>query len=461
MKKASHLAVLAISICLSSCMTSFGINFDLITGGTYEYKVPTRVENAFEGEIGPATNEGKTLAEVRLSQGKHVLPSLGKATVLVLPISFLGSSFGPSFQSDLAHALNGAAKDTQYYESVTSFYQKSSYGKSQLQFEIAPVYFTTHSPESALTSTDTSQGEDKGAYFVQQAYAKYVEGKSEEELARFDADGDGVLDAVMGVYSCRDSKLAQYANDPLQYFGAYTSWVNPDESLLMPMSCYSWLSYDYLYRYADLSSPAVDAHFFIREVGHMYGLERYGKYVGGLDNADGGTLDHNAFSKLILGWAKPIVTKGKGSLNLNASIIDGECLLLPSSASGAMNPFGEYILVEYYSPQGLNARDAGRSYDGSPKGYGRSGVKVYHVDARLEQKEYPVLHLMESGKTNTFEKDGKASDATLFANGYTFDIATFGESFFPKKTTMNNGEGFPYRIHIDSLGAASCRLSVE
>jgi len=63
-------------------------------------------------------------------------------------------------------------------------------------------------------------------------------------------------------------------------------------------------------------SPNIDAHMLVHETGHMLGLEDYYSYsglenpCGGVDMMDLNVGDHDAYSKMVLGWVNPYVVDG-------------------------------------------------------------------------------------------------------------------------------------------------------
>ena len=87
--------------------------------------------------------------DLNKTQSADIVPSTGNVKLLVLPIQFSDYSFSSNFLSDLNIVLNGRESDqtTGYWESLASFYKKSSFGKLNLSFEIAPVFQTTMTAE--------------------------------------------------------------------------------------------------------------------------------------------------------------------------------------------------------------------------------------------------------------------------------------------------------------------------
>lgn len=67
-----------------------------------------------------------SLREVSLSTRADVLPSEGDLELLLLPIEFTDSPFTQQTLKDIEIAVNGTPEETNYWESVSSFYDKLS-----------------------------------------------------------------------------------------------------------------------------------------------------------------------------------------------------------------------------------------------------------------------------------------------------------------------------------------------
>ena len=95
--------------------------------------------------------------------------------------------------------------------------------------------------------------------------------------------------------------------------------------------------------------------------------------------------DHNVWTKTALGWIDPIIVDT--SKNIPAKIHlnpreNGGAIFITNDYSGSA--FDEYLVLELYTPNGLNELDSTTAYNPY---YGKmpqtSGVKLYHVDSRL------------------------------------------------------------------------------
>ncbi len=465
-----------------------------------------------------------TLQDVSYQRGMDLPPSTGEVNVLVLPIEFTNYAFSQSTLDNISLALSG--DDTGYWESVSSFYEKSSYGKLHLNFHMAPVYQTGLTPENAakndyLYNLNDETDKLNGQYYVNKAVDAYEDSTS--PLTDFDQDDDGIIDAVIAVYSCPNYAKRTYTftyssrtykDDSL--FWAYTFWCSNNGNLSSPKAnTYVWLSYDFFE-----AGGKADPHTLIHEYGHAMGLDDYYSSevtfqpTGGIDMMDMNITDHDAYTKCALGWTSPYIIDGDDvTLTIRPSQSSGDCVLIPTSSfNGTL--WDEYMLLELYTPDGLNELDSKTAYmKGYPQGYTVPGIKIYHIDSRLIQcnfssrtgsytstpyvndpnsidldseeifyfvgatncskefnssmvlssnreysSDYSLIHLLEASGTNTFARGKTGTNATLFKAGSSFSLSKYGNSFFPNRSYMNKGDSFPYTITVESVSSDAATI---
>ncbi len=466
-----------------------------------------------------------TLQDVSYQRGMDLPPSTGNVNVLVLPIEFEDYPFSQATLDNVSLALSGS--NTGYWESVASFYEKSSYGKLHLNFHMASSYKTGLISKNAAKNDYiyTQQGSTdqcNGQYYVNKAVEAYDD--STTPLTDFDLDDDGIIDVIVAVYSCPNyvdntyffsysGKI--YKDESL--FWAYTYWCENEGNLSSPKAnTYIWMSYDFFEK-----GGKADPHTLIHEYGHAMGLDDYYSTeetfqpAGGIDMMDMNITDHDAYTKCALGWASPYIIDGDDvTLTIRPSESSGDCVLVPgSSFNGTL--WDEYILLELYTPAGLNELDSKTAYEGGkyPQGYTVPGIKIYHIDSRLIQLNYSsargnytstpyvtnpnsldldgddvcylvgatncskefnssmilssnrdystdfsLIHLIEASGVNSFAKGKHGTNATLFQGGSSFSISKYGRAFFTNQSYMNSGDAFPYTIAVESVSSASATL---
>lgn len=366
------------------------------------------------------STENRTLDNIGIGRGYRYLPSSGNSKILVVPVETTDYQFTQSQLKNIQTAFFGTSEENGW-ESVASFYEKSSYGKLHISGEVTPVI------NAQKTSAEITEAQKKYSknnrqwtdYLLENVVSTLT--KNGYDLSEYDSDGDGYFDAIWMIYSVPYDQESDI-------FWAYTTWV--DDSVSTSTSSgkkpclYAWASYGFInqnYRYNDVRNPYIDSHTYIHETGHRLGLDDYYSYdygetgssgnknydtpIGGLDRMDRNVLDHDAFSKYLLGWTKPrVVTSdyleaNNYSLTLEAFENSGESLLIPIYKDGTRDyngtPFDEYLILEYYTPTNLNKQDSTVQYYSAPKGFTQSGVLCFHVDARIgklvpDSKGYPV-----------------------------------------------------------------------
>lgn len=434
--------------------------------------------------------------DLGLSSNTHYLPSKGEDKILVIPIVIQGyeSQATSALHDSITKAFFGASGDTGW-ESLTSYYQKSSFGQLSFSGTVTDFY------ECGLTAKEI-QGSASGINgtnvnnLVNNAVNWYRK-TSGSSLSEFDTDADGYLDGVWFLYTCpnyqEDSSLGAS-------FWAFTSWAVGASSLNEPgIDTYGWASTDFLF---EGYGEKADAHTLIHETGHMLGLEDYYDYdnqacpMGRIDMMDYNIIDHNAWSKFAFGWVSPYVADKVGTITLRPSATSGDCLLLPTGDGWNGSVFDEYLLLEFYTPENLNYQDAiiGYSARKELRGFSDSGVRIYHVDARLAtasagtkaysdkivtnrttttslahsntasmnllDSSYRLIQELDCSKKRNFAKGLYTADnSSLFETGNTFVPADYAASF-PNRTLANDGSVFPYALSIGSIDKEGIRITV-
>ena len=452
------------------------------------------------------------IEDVYNAQGLPVLPSLGTVKALVVPINFSDQiAFDDNDLKAIDVAFNGEYSDktNSYWESVASYYKKSSYNKLDLSFTICDAI------TSPITSKEFSRresSEDAGGVKVilDYIYDKLTLENNDINLKNYDVNKDGYVDGLWLIYNVDDVYEVYNRNN----FWAYTYWNISDTATpnvnKPQFGVYANCANIFLYQD---SSLGYDAHTLIHETGHMFGLDDYYTYddkinvssLGGLDMMDLNIGDHNAFSKIILGWVDPkIINVKNSSVVLNSFSETGECLLISNSFDDS--PFNEYYLVEFYTNTNLNYLDSthnyGEEFYTTPYNrlYDYEGVKILHVDARLLKyldfneyyinngtikdlpsfpKYYPVYTIATSntasysykyddeGRYNLIEivtpsnqrtygstflgidKEGNEELRGLFLEGESFSSSTQSNFFINNK--LHNGSSFDYKIEVQSI----------
>ncbi|MFA6829892.1 MAG: hypothetical protein WCR67_04245 [Bacilli bacterium] len=423
---------------------------------------------------------------IGLGVGYHYLPSIGDRKILVIPIEFSDDSFTNIEMQRLEYSFFGDSNQTGW-ESVASYYSKASYGKLSLTGEVSPII------NLGMTKAVFKAKCAEDSYYTDAVMAQALKTliNNGEDYADYDTDGDNIIDAVWMVYSASYSNSSESSNP----FWAFTTWAT-DNAIVntttnLKCNLYSWASIDFLleknysitsYQQA-LDTTNADSHTFIHETGHMMGLDDYYSYdygnksssgstnydtpVGGPDMMDFNVGGQNAYSKYFLGWIEPTVitteylsTNGN-TLNLNAleseSDDGNQAFILPIYDGEAEvfngTPFDEYLIIQYYTPDGLNSSDSYEAYENGMKMYTKPGVLVYHVNSRIGK-------IVPGSKTNYWNGEvydslpNKSTDSS-WGRSYLFYYLYSNTRSYCYDENMSDANSSFYRGRLVSLVSAT------
>lgn len=440
--------------------------------------------------------------DVRLSaEYNYDLPSVGDVEILVIPVTFEGYSHIGSeeerevVRNDLAYTFFGESTSTGW-ESVSSYYYKSSYGKLNISGGVSPWFTLDKSPEEL---EKVSAYADPTFYVLRKAIDWYK--NSFDDIDRYDSNNDKVIDAVWLVY---DAPSGYTSND---IWWAFTFWDYQNGYVGIQDNyayTYAWASYDFMYEgeYTNGNDKLGDAHTFIHETGHILGLDDYYDYdsktspVGCLDMMDGNIGDHNSYSKFLMDWADPIFVKGDTSITLRPFESTGDFILINDDWNGSV--MDEYLVVEFYTPTGLNQKDAEEEYPYRPKMFTDKGIRIYHVDSRIGvfdlydgtfenytdsvlngsgrytyfahsntastsvESNYSLIHILDASASNHYYDDAEAyaTNSALYNLGVAFNSTTTHANLFYKNGKFNSNTLVNYSIEITSMNDSECTLNI-
>jgi len=432
------------------------------------------------------------------------MPNKGNVKVLVIPVRFSDTSTycTQDVKDDIGQAFFGTS-DTTGWHSVSSYYKEESNGQLVLSGCITPWY------PCGYDSRTFSSSQSKQLATAAAEWGKEQLEKGGYDITDYDLDGNGYLDCVALIYG---QKSNANGNESLWQ---YTGWCTNKASTTDPTcSTYLFSSYDTMYECNYLD---IDAHTYIHEMGHVLGLEDYYDYnessnknpAGGFSMQDYNVGGHDIFSKMLLGWTKPIVVDGTGSctIDIAPSTSNGNCIVLTNKESKDFtSPFDEYIVLEYFTATGLNELDTNRQYKSSrfirssyPKGTLIPGIRVWHVDARLlknytgttnalivtEPKEgadyiyccsnssgnsdnacldkrfsnFKLLNNLSKSKVNNFDRGGYFGDSDIYTKGDTFKLSDYS-SFLYYGNKLNNGEELNMTFSVENITTSKATIKV-
>lgn len=515
-KNIYKLSVLAAIVgVLASCEIHFGP-----ISASNDYSISRNSVSKSEGEGFEVVNPKYTMRQNSENQGWHTLNSTGTQKMLIVPVHLSGEreTWTSKKLSNIEKAFFGKASETSWH-SVSSYFDESSYGNLHLIGEVAPVFESSYS-ESDLLSYTSRIKNPPCSDLIASEYSS-SSSLSNEKRKEYDQDGDGYIDATIFIY------LPKPTNSNADTFWA---WCYANSNRADPakpvVNNYMWASYDFIndsYVKTELFETlpsGIEAHTYIHETGHLLGLDDYYCYdsatpwncAGDRDMQAFNIGDHNIYSKMSLGWVSPYYVTGDCEIQLHSSSLYGEAIVIRDDWNKTI--FDEYLIIEYYTPEGLNYQDSKHSYDSRNKMYQGAGLRIYHADARLIKLSYSgrnngyspdsmysnntiigasnsvihsnltttqskndkvrYLHLLDSGKRNTishgingtgdydFSSSGNEGvkidpNKTLWTKGQTF---TADSDFFVNGTKFNNGYSVNYSITVGETNGDAITVKI-
>ena len=445
-------------------------------------------------------------------------PLVGNPKLLVIPVwfndsdTFISMSHREMVRDDIRKSFFGTNEETGW-RSLKSYYEEESFNTIDVGGKVIDWYETG---ESYLDYAPSGAGGSKTDNLVVAASTAYFE-NSTETPQDYDSNNDGYLDAVLLIYAAPDEQ--NLGVEGAGNLWAYTSWLMSMPNVANPTpNVFFWGSYDFMYssgidayERTDLSMYGrgdtryceVDAHCFIHEMGHVFGLQDYYDYSGQHSPAAGFSMQdmnvggHDPYSVMAFGWAKPYIPTETSTIIINDFQSSHDMILLANHEVDS--PFDEYLLLELYTPTGLNEHDSVYHYnDRYPRGPKNVGIRLWHVDGRLtywnganfsknlitDPTHGDVYHAMSNtyyaewvspgqysflGKNyadfNTLQlikHEGKSpylSNNALFGYGSTFTMNDYAEQFV-KSQRMNDGKNLGWTFSVDAIDETSAAVTV-
>ena len=452
-------------------------------------------------------------------------PCEGNPKILVFHIWFTDSNLyikaneKEQVRSDIEDAYFGSNTDTGW-RSVKTYYEELSNNKIHLTGVVTDWYTCS---ESSRQYYNIKTGQAKTNQLVTTVVDWYREQSGDTTMTSFDSDHNGYLDGVMLIYGSPD--YGALYNDNASNMWAYCFWLQTglrNKNKPNP-NAFFWASYDFMYgkestigsyHSGDTRFAKIDTHTFIHEMGHMFGLEDYydysGKYVpaGGFSMQDYNVGCHDPYSATALGWTNVLAPTDSCVLELKSFQSSREVILLNNRFTGT--PFDEYLLLELYTPDGLNEFDSHHMYKSSyPMGASNVGIRLWHVDARLlacleedddmvikyitnemtnqyrythamsntyylkdadsnayvtplgeEYANYNILQLIKNSTYETYKSSSLMANYFLFRTGDKFNIKNYSKQFVGG-TKFNNGEGIKWSFEVKSINSDAATIKLE
>ena len=449
-------------------------------------------------------------------------PTIGYTKVLVVPVWFTDS---PDYvlDRDLVHedielAYFGDEGEIGWH-SVKSFYETESLDYLYMEGTVSEWYEL----DEPMAAYGVGAGQNKTVSLAKEATDWFFSAHEEEDRRDYDGDGDGYIDAVMLIYAAPDYVSLRREECPNLW--AYCYWYQSprEHNVKAPgVNTFFWASYDFIYDrdtaltragtgfgLGDCRNCVVDSHTFIHEFGHCLGLDDYYDYgpngysaAASFSMQDHNIGGHDPFSLLSFGWVDPFIPTESCSIEITPFQNEHDLILLTPEWNDFDSPFDEYLLIELFTPTGLNELDCRYKYAGSySKGPNRTGIRLWHVDARLlyverdenftetqmtsdalidayygvtqaftntygdedygsplgsDYDKFDLLHLIRNSKTMTYKTSKDLEANNLFYDGDSFDMSTYSKQF-GKSGKLDSGSqlGWSFEVAIEDSGASA------
>jgi len=547
------LNLVTLSLLLTSCLPSSYIND---SSKAEESSLPSGSDSSSSkdtdsspstGDSSPGSSDKKgTLTKTKLDYtimdynqnnwygGSDYCPTKGNPNILVIPVWFTDSSNYISnkdnVRSDIELAYFGSKENTGW-QSTKTYYETLSNGLLSIGGKVSDWY------ECGISSTTAAGYEqyyddegnfiDKTSDLVQNAADWYFTSNHSEKRTDYDSDGNGYLDGVVLIYGAPDYSSSGSEADNLW---AYCYWAEEEASISAPKaSVYFWASYDFMYSYGtkakertgksnygcgDTSNCTIDAHTFIHEFGHVLGLNDYYDYNSSTNPAAGFSMQdqnvgsHDPYSAMLYGYVDPYIPTESCSLTIYPFQDSHDVILLSPSWNNDNSPFDEYLLLELYTPTGLNEFDVKHQYMERTTGPDSVGIRLWHVDARLaslkdynertgtytynynitnpteeyvgmmmtntsysedeyyadesycsqlgsDYYDYDELHLIRNKTSTTWKTTSDLTTSDLFANGSSFSMSKYAKQFVHNgKLDSQKDLGWSFSVALDSSSSS-------
>ena len=454
-----------------------------------------------------------TLTDLEHNSGAPMLPKSGSPKMLIIPVKFTDSnkyiSKYDNVKNDLETVFFGNSSQIGY-ESVKTYYEKESFNKVSLTGIVSDWYECGKSSSSINDSPAIDN-------IKTNAVEWFFSSNPSEDRKSYDLDNDGYLDGVVLIYGSPDYVTGKLGDNRRSMWASVASATGIFANKEKPVACgYMWASYDFIYPTTEraisrtgksysygsavgmrMSYMQFDPFTYIHETGHMFGIGDYYSYTeserfyaGDANMQSASLLTHDPYSLMLFGWADPYIPEFEGTITIGGLVDSHDIIMLKPDTSTPNSPFDEYILIDLYTPTGLNTFHAIEhpsihGAGGSLDDLSQPGIRIWHVDARLANrnqnfrqdslttnpktsgatlindnslgtitnnlyKKYVELTMIRNSTSLKFENLSYVRKDDLFQSGDTFDQTKFSKQF-PEGTKLDNGSTLGWSIKIDLI----------
>jgi len=331
---------------------------------------------------------------------EFAMPAKGDIKIAVIPIWFTDSPYyhlNVTNKVKVKHRIDDAFFGTPEktgWHSVKSYYEEESKGQFRLSGKTSQWYEYSGPSSDFYTKKES---------FLVTVTDWFFASNPEEIRTDYDADSDGYLDCVSFIYGAWNYQNCGREKDNMWAYKSSLS--NPVKNVNNPgLNTYFWASFDFLLDDEELDQNVTyNGHFsaetFIHEFGHTFGLQDYYDYnstyspAGGFSMQDQNVGGHDPYSVMSIGWVDPYIPTKSMEIEIGAFQKTHDLVLLTPEWNEYDSSFDEYVLLELYTPTGLNEfHDSDPNVGERHYTYpslnmtNKTGIRLWHVDARLTKR---------------------------------------------------------------------------
>lgn len=488
-------------------LTYKNVKFSLTKGSVTEtvtYKVRYFTAEDYSGET--TAFDFNDYGSESLYGDIHYLSNSGNLKLLVIPVWFTNSEnfFSTSQKQGLRSYIQDkilGEYNPYYSASLKRFYETESRGALTISATITEFYETN---DASTTYPDIGVDTTKTHNLAESAANWYFTNNPTDSRSNYDLDNDGNIDGIILFYAAYYYGLKSETQRTTAY-----AWPNTSSSRHYNTACFCSIGSIFGFNKntntttvknaTDLGSINVAAykrgsHQVVHEVGHMFGavdLYEYSsaeqtKYYpcGGFSMQDSDQGSHEPYHTNLIGWTKPDIYASDDyevgdevTINIDDFQSSGNNIVLTKTWNEYNSLFDEYLILELYSPTGLN------EFDGSQPQYNFNGVgfRLWHVNSILEEftrssEDNPyltpnvfengqsdlkystidrdcahdILHLIRNDKEVGIDCDRRVSNSDLFVEGDEFSLPQF-ENQFANKDRLDNEDKLGWSFKVEKI----------
>ena len=178
--------------------------------------------------------------------------------------------------------------------------------------------------------------------------------------------------------------------------------------------------------------------------------------------------DNGPYTKMLLGWVKPIEITKSGIYEIPAFITSNTCFVIGTDKH-FNSVFSEYYLIDYYTFAGLNSIDIPEFLETKDK---YAGIRISLVNATLTEEDeflpyfinnnsdskYKQIQMLEADYDGKFDlsqsntEGAKMSD--FYRSGDVFGIGSY------KNFTSSDGNNIPFTLQVLSCDEESAIVKI-